>query len=150
MWAVYFTITTFHLHAFFFICLCLLPSSSSVFKTPAHMCFSLFCRLQHKCEHVGQTVLPPAPSNLSQIVLRKTSEPPVSDSPVPGRTGCWATVSLLALCPMLWLLSPLACRALPLPRPEAAERKLKPAPSSPTKHVAAVAQDRFRLLAHVV
>lgn len=49
-----------------------------------------------------------------------------SDSPVLCWAGCWATVSLLALCPMLWFLSPLACRALPLQRPAAGRESPKP------------------------
>lgn len=69
------------------------------------------------------------------------AEPLVSDSPVLCWAGCWATVSLLALCPMLWHLSPLACWALPLPRPAAGEQNLKPPLSSPSRHGAPVTQD---------
>lgn len=70
-----------------------------------------------------------------------SATPLVSDSPVLCWAGCWATVSLLALCPMLRLLSPLACRALPLPRPAAGEQNLKPPRSSPIRHRALVTQD---------
>lgn len=70
-----------------------------------------------------------------------SAEPLVSDSPVLCWAGCWATVSLLALCPMLRHLSPLACWALPLPRPAAGQQNLKPPLSSPIRHGAPVTQD---------
>ncbi len=69
------------------------------------------------------------------------AEPLISDSPVLCWAGCWATVSLLALCPMLRPLFTLACRALPLLRPAAEEQNLKPPHSSPTRHGAPVTQD---------
>lgn len=78
--------------------------------------------------------------------LRVSNHPPepslVSNSPVLRCCGCWATVSLLALCPILRRLFPLACLGLPLPRPQAAEQNLKPPQGPSPKHGVCVASDR--------
>lgn len=71
-------------------------------------------------------------------LLALSTQPPepslVCDSPVLRCSGCWATVSLLELCPMLRRLFPLACLGLPLLRPRAAAHTLKPPQSASTKH----------------
>lgn len=118
------------------VCACRLPVSLCFQNTCSFIIWTVsFCWLQQKCKHAGRIIQ-------SKCSLQASSaEALVSDSPVSCWTGCWATVSLLALCPILQLLSPLACQALPLQRPEAAEQNLKLPHSSPDKHGASVIQD---------
>lgn len=159
MWVVRFTITTFHLHAFFFTCLCL-PTFHffSGFKTPARTDLNMYCIrpvgcFLHKLTNLpARVVFTPSPNPVKTFTSTTCSalEPLVSDSPVLCWAGCWATVSLLALCPMLWLLSLLACRALPLSGPAAGEENLKPPHSSPSRHGSSCNSSLSSLLTCVV
>lgn len=90
-----------------------------------------------KYEHTCQVVLSKKKLCAWQLV---NTELLTLDSPVLCRTGCWGTVSLLALCPMLRVLSPVACWALPLPRPKAGEENLKSPRSPLARHKAPVSQ----------
>lgn len=118
VWVVHFTIATFHLLAFFFTCL-YLPPSSFYLVSKHLLTYSISsCLLSTQM----QTCPPGRFLKCSQQPF--SSEPLILDSPVLCWAGCRATVSLLALCPMLQLLSPLACRALPLPK--ARSRRAKP------------------------
>lgn len=107
----------------------------------------------HKLTNLpARVVFTPSPNPVKTFTSTTCSalEPLVSDSPVLCWAGCWATVSLLALCPMLWLLSLLACRALPLSGPAAGEENLKPPHSSPSRHGSSCNSSLSSLLTCVV
>lgn len=101
--------------------------------THTHVLSSCWLSITHKYKHTCQLVLSKKKKFLATELL-------TLDSPVLCWTGCWGTVSLLALCPMLRLLSPLACWALPLQRPAAGEENLKLPRFPLARHRAPVSQ----------
>lgn len=79
----------------------------------------------------AQTLQAPLPYGLKRPTRAERLD---SNSPLLCWSGCWATDSLLELCPMLRRPFPPACLGLPLQRPQAAERNLKPPQSASAKH----------------
>lgn len=67
VWFVHFTITTFHLHAFFYTCLCLPPGSFSLVSKHLliYIISSCWFSILHECRHAGQLF---PPSKLCQNV----------------------------------------------------------------------------------
>lgn len=113
-------------------CTCRLPVSPRFENTCSYTSYDLG-GFQFFLNANASAMLFPHPKSV-RILLMATRRCVASNSPVLCWAGCWATVSLLALCPMLWLLSLLACQVLPLQRPTAGEENLKPPCTSPTRH----------------
>lgn len=123
------------------VCACRLPVSLW-FQT---ICSYILCPVVgflRKLQNMPGRLFPNLKNNQSKCSQQPLgAEPLVSDSPVLCWAGCWATVSLLALFPMLRLLSPPASLSLPLPRPTAGKESLNPPRSSLTRHRAPVTQN---------
>lgn len=108
VWFVHFAIITF--------CVCHLPVFPWFKNTCSHILYPVFgFSSVHLWKPSCQLTAP------SEIIPRLCLEWAWRDSPVLCWVGCWVTVSLLALCPMLHQLSLLTCRALPPQRPTEGE-----------------------------